>query len=59
MKSDKILLGDFGLSVDNDTAKSIVGTPLYMDATLIKKNITNNDKIVYDKKVDIWAAGVI
>jgi serine/threonine protein kinase len=57
--SDKILLGDFGLSVNQRMSNSIVGTPLYMDPTLLTKYYKDDGKKSYDGAVDIWAAGII
>ena len=37
MQGDKIVLGDFGLSIESNMAASIVGTPLYMDNILLGK----------------------
>ena len=59
LKSDQILLGDFGLSIEANFTASIVGTPLYMDPRLLEKQYFENHMMVYDQTVDIWSAGII
>jgi len=63
IKKSQIKIIDFGFSrylQKNEEAKSILGTPLYMDP-LILKCITSGNyfHISYDNKIDIWSIGII
>ena len=42
-------------------AKSLVGSPMYMDPTILKSLISENknDDNVYDKKIDVWSLGIL
>ena len=61
----KVKIIDFGFSRflrNNELAKSIIGSPLYMDPTILNNFIDKREKVVdgfYDKKVDIWSLGVL
>ena len=61
----KVKIIDFGFSrflKNNELAKSIIGSPLYMDPSILTTFITKRPNIedgFYDKKVDIWSLGVL
>ena len=61
----KVKIIDFGFSrflKNNELAKSIIGSPLYMDPTILTTFITKRENIedgFYDNKVDIWSLGVL
>ena len=61
----KVKIIDFGFSrflKNNELAKSIIGSPLYMDPSILTTFITKRENIedgFYDKKVDIWSLGVL
>ena len=61
----KVKIIDFGFSRflrNNELAKSIIGSPLYMDPSILTTFIAKRENIeagFYDKKVDIWSLGVL
>ena len=62
----KIKIIDFGFAkfLDNKKyAQSLVGSPMYMEPTLLKSlisdNKNNNNDNIYDKKIDVWSLGVL
>ena len=61
----KVKIIDFGFSrflKNNELAKSIIGSPLYMDPSILTTFIEKRENIeagFYDKKVDIWSLGVL
>ena len=61
----KVKIIDFGFSrflKNNELAKSIIGSPLYMDPSILTTFIKKRDHIedgFYDKKVDIWSLGIL
>ena len=61
----KVKIIDFGFSRflrNNELAKSIIGSPLYMDPSILTTFIAKRENIeagFYDKKVDIWSFGVV
>lgn len=61
----KVKIIDFGFSrflKNNELAKSIIGSPLYMDPSILTAFITKRENIedgFYEKKVDIWSLGVL
>ena len=61
----KVKIIDFGFSRflrNNELAKSIIGSPLYMDPSILTTFIEKRENIeagFYDKKVDIWSLGVL
>jgi len=61
----KVKIIDFGFSrflKNNELAKSIIGSPLYMDPSILSTFITKRANIkdgFYDQKVDIWSLGVL
>ena len=61
----KVKIIDFGFSrflKNNELAKSIIGSPLYMDPSILTTFIKKRDNIengFYDKKVDIWSLGIL
>ena len=61
----KVKIIDFGFSRflrNNELAKSIIGSPLYMDPSILTTFISKRENIetgFYDKKVDIWSLGVL
>ncbi len=62
--NSKIKIIDFGFAKilkENKFTDSIIGTPLFMDPTILKSmnEKKENDKNIYDKKVDIWSLGII
>ena len=54
----KIKVSDFGLSKfkEENNAKNLSGSPLYMDPNLFEPNV--DIKTIEDEKVDIWAIGI-
>ena len=58
----KIKIIDFGLATQSTLAKSLVGSPIYMDPNILKKYEKSGgvEKFkLYDKKADIWSLGAI
>jgi len=61
----KVKIIDFGFSrflKNNELAKSIIGSPLYMDPSILTTFIMKRENIedgFYDKKVDIWSLGIL
>ena len=61
----KVKIIDFGFSRflrNNELAKSIIGSPLYMDPSILTNFLNKRNKFAdgfYDKKVDIWSLGVL
>ena len=61
----KIKIIDFGFArylEKNELAGSLVGTPMYMEPSILKTFITSTSRVVdgfYDKKVDVWSLGIL
>ena len=61
----KIKIIDFGFAKyleKNELARSIVGTPMYMDPIILNSLIISKDeklKGFYDKKIDVWSLGIL
>ena len=61
----KIKIIDFGFArylEKNELAGSLVGTPMYMEPSILKTFITSTKRVVdgfYDKKVDVWSLGIL
>ena len=61
----KIKIIDFGFArylEQNELAGSLVGTPMYMEPSILKTFMTSKSRVVdgfYDKKVDVWSLGVL
>ena len=58
----KVKIIDFGLATQSSLAKSLVGSPIYMDPNILKKYNKSGgiEKFkLYDKKADIWSLGAI
>ena len=58
----KVKIIDFGLATEAQLAKSIVGSPIYMDPNILKKYDKSGgiEKFkLYDKKADIWSLGAV
>ena len=64
LMNSKIKIIDFGFAKflkKNEFADSIIGTPLFMDPIILNSmnDKKENDKNMYDKKVDMWSLGII
>ena len=61
----KIKIIDFGFArylEQNELAGSLVGTPMYMEPSILKTFMTSKSRVVdgfYDKKVDVWSLGIL
>ena len=58
----KVKIIDFGLATKASLAGSFVGSPIYMDPTILKKYDKSGgiEKFkLYDKKADIWSLGAV
>ena len=56
----KIKIIDFGLALNDDSDKTVLGSPLTMSPELLKSLVDpDNNKIFYDNKIDIWSLGAI
>ena len=61
----KVKIIDFGFSrflKNNELAKSIIGSPLYMDPSILTTFLKKRDNIedgFYDEKVDVWSLGIL
>ena len=60
----KIKIIDFGFAKilnNGNFAKSLVGSPMYMDPTILKSLISENknEDNVYDQKIDVWSLGIL
>ena len=67
MMKAKIKLIDFGFATQlvqnkNNLAKTVVGSPIYMDPVILNEMVKKGKKINqlgYDQKADIWSLGTI
>ena len=60
--ASKIKIIDFGLATYKNNAKTLVGSPIYMDPKILRKydKAGGYDKLQsYDEKADIWSLGAI
>ena len=61
----KIKIIDFGFArylEQDELAGSLVGTPMYMEPSILKTFMTSKSRVVdgfYDKKVDVWSLGIL
>ena len=61
----KIKIIDFGFArylEQDELAGSLVGTPMYMEPSILKTFMTSKSRVVdgfYDKKVDVWSIGIL
>jgi len=61
----KIKIIDFGFArylEKDELAGSLVGTPMYMEPSILKTFMTSTSRVVdgfYDKKVDVWSLGIL
>ena len=61
----KIKIIDFGFArylEQNELAGSLVGSPMYMEPSILKTFMTSESRVVdgfYDKKVDVWSLGIL
>ena len=61
----KIKIIDFGFArylEQDELAGSLVGTPMYMEPSILKTFMTSKNRVVdgfYDKKVDVWSIGIL
>ena len=61
----KIKIIDFGFArylEQYELAGSLVGTPMYMEPSILKTFMTSKSRVVdgfYDKKVDVWSLGIL
>ena len=61
----KIKIIDFGFArylEQDELAGSLVGTPMYMEPSILKTFLNSKRRVVdgfYDKKVDVWSLGIL
>ena len=61
----KIKIIDFGFArylEQDELAGSLVGTPMYMEPSILKTFLNSKKRVVdgfYDKKVDVWSLGIL
>ena len=62
MMKSHIKISDFGISIRGKNAKTIIGSPEYMDPFILEKYKNREDlktDEAYDQSVDIWSLGVV
>ncbi len=60
--NSKIKIIDFGFGKflsESELTDTIMGSPFYMDPTLLKAYRISNKKAIYSKKYDVWGLGVL
>lgn len=62
MMKAHIKISDFGISIRGKNAKTVIGSPEYMDPFILEKYKNREDlktDEAYDQSVDIWSLGVV